>query len=1093
MAVMPGLAFAPGLLHAQAATTISGNVVSSNGQPIAAATVFISNLSVGTQTGADGSYTFTVPAARVTGQTVTLTARLVGFAPQSAQITLSGAPITQNFTLTISPLRLDEVIITGAGTQTTRAALGNVINSVDSSLIQRAAEPQNIVSALTAKAPNVVIQTQSGEPGASASIRIRGASSVIGTNQPLFVVDGQPIDNGTVSVNGGNQSVVAQNRAADVNPNDIESVEILKGAAASAIYGARAANGVVLITTKKGRPGPTRYTFQSSASFDRVDPRVQLQEKYGLGSSGAPYGADNPSPQAARCTSDLNCAPVNIFSFDGEDDAVTATTAWGPALPAGTPVFGHLSEIYDTGLTFDNQLTVSGGNDQTTFFASGGLTRQEGVIRGPNNSYNRASIRLKASHQLVSNLRLGGNFYYVDTDGAYVQKGSNVSGLLLGALRSPPEYDNRDYLNAISGLHQSYRFRNPTEASLRRGRGYDNPFFSLNNPGNTSELGRFIGNINADFTPLEWLRVQYTLGLDYYNDTRKEALPLTSSSQPTGSVTAFDNNNRQIDHNLVVTAEHRFSDMFRGELTLGQNLNERRYRSIFANGIDLIAPAPLVIQNTVSSSPAQEFKSLTHVEGYFAQAQLDIADQLFVTAGIRNDGYSTFGSSSRRANYPKASVAWSFTRALGMTERASYGETGREPPVYGTITALSSTTQFGSGFGDFINSSQGGQGGLVTAFTAGNMDLKPERNRETEAGVDLSLLDQKADLGFTYYSKRSTDVILPVPVNAASTGSGQRYANAGVITNRGVEITMNLRPVTNPNFAWDVGLQFGRNKGRVESLAGGVEFIPYNNEGFTGAIGSSTVGYAPGVIRGNDFARCGRTDNTFQVTESGQTLGDFCAGAVAGALFVGADGQPVVDPAEHVIADPNPDWTGGVNSSITLFGKLRLSGLLDVRHGGQVWNGTRGILYNFGTHKDTEIWREKTAVLGDNFLTDVYPNVVGPGVGTALFSNAAEAESWFRGEGGGFGQTATQFIESASFVKLREVSLEYTFDHPWVSRSGFNSLDVRVAGRNLAMWTNYTGLDPEANLGGAEFLTQGLDYFNSPFTRSLVVSLTFNR
>ncbi|MHB1223048.1 MAG: SusC/RagA family TonB-linked outer membrane protein [Gemmatimonadaceae bacterium] len=1103
LSAAPVLVLGPVQAQAQAATTVSGTVSSTTGQPVSSATVFISDLSVGTQSGTDGRYSLTVPAARVSGQTVTITARLVGFSPQTAQITLTGAPITQDFTLSTSPLRLEEVVITGAGTQTTRAALGNVINSVDSSLIQRASEPQNVVSALTAKAPNVVIQTQSGEPGASASIRIRGASSVIGTNQPLFVVDGQPIDNSTVSVNGGNQSAVAQNRAADVNPNDIESVEILKGAAASAIYGARAANGVVLITTKKGRAGPTRYTFQTSASFDRVDPRIDLQESYGLGSSGAPFGADNPSPQAAQCIAEFNCAPVNVFSFDGEEEAVTATTSWGPALAAGTPTFGHLDEIYDTGLTLDNQLTVSGGNEQTTFFASGGLTRQEGVIKGPNNEYNRASVRLKADHRLLSSLRLAGNFYYVDTDGAYVQKGSNVSGLLLGALRTPPEFDNKTYQNEISGLHQSYRFRNPTEASLRNGRGYDNPFFTLNNPGNTSELGRFIGNINADYTPLEWLRLQYTLGVDYYNDTRKEALPLTSSSQPTGSVTAFDNNNRQIDHNLVVTANRQFTDEFRGELTLGQNLNERRYRSIFANGIDLIAPAPLAIQNTVSSSPAQEFKSLTHVEGYFAQAQLDFSDQLYVTLGLRNDGYSTFGSSSRRANYPKASVAWLFTRALGLAEgegllsygklRASYGETGREPPVYGTITALSATTQFGSGFGDFINSSQGGQGGLVTAFTAGNEDLKPERNRETEGGIDLSLFDQKADLGFTYYYKRSTDVILPVPVNGAATGSGQRFANAGTITNRGVEVSLNLRPVTTPIFAWDVGLQFGRNRGRVENLSGGVEFIPYNTEGFTGAIGSSTVGFAPGVIRGLDFARCGLTDETFQVTESGQTLGEFCGGAPSGALFVGEDGQPVVDPSERVIADPNPDWTGGVNTSVTLFGKLRLSGLLDIRHGGEVWNGTRGILYNFGTHKDTEFWRERTAVLGENFLTDVYPTVVGPGEGTPLFADAAQAESWFRGEGGGFGQTSTQFIEEASFVKLRELSVAYTFDQPWVSRTGFNTLDLRVAGRNLAMWTDYTGLDPEANLGGAEFLTQGLDYFNNPFTRSLVVSLTFNR
>ena len=1103
------IAALPAIAHAQEAATVAGRVTSSAGAPVPAASVFIQDLGVGAQTNAEGSYTFTVPAARVQGQAVTLTARAVGYTQVTAQITLTGGTITQNFTLAANPLRLGEIVVTGAGTQTTRERLGNVINSVDSSLIQRASEPQNVVSALTAKAPNVVVQTQSGEAGASASIKIRGATSVLGTNQPLFVVDGQPIDNTTTSVAGGNQSTVTQNRAADINPNDIESVEILKGAAASAIYGAQAANGVVLITTKRGRAGPTQYRLSSTASWDMVDPRIDLQRRYGLGSAGFLFGADNPGPQAAQCLTDVDCVPVNVFSFGGEEEAVAATTAWGPELPAGTTTFDHIDEIYDTGLTLDNVLSISGGSERTTFYFSVGLTNQDGAVEGPNNFYDRRSARLRADHQLLDNLTIGGNFYYTDTDGAYVQKGSNVSGLLLGALRTPPEFDNRQYLNAETGQHQSYRFRSPTSASLRRGRGYDNPFFSMNNPGNTSELGRFIGNATIDYTPFEWMRLQYTLGLDYYNDNRQESLPLTSSSQPSGSVIRFENNNRIIDHNLLVTFDHRFTDYFGAELTLGQNLNERRYREIDARGINLIAPEPLALQNTASASPATEFRSLQRVEAYFAQAELDFYDQLFLTLGIRNDGFSTFGSDNQRANYPKAALAWTFTRALGLPEgegplsfgkvRVSYGETGREPPVYGTITALTAITQFGSGFGDFINTTQSGQGGLVTAFTAGNPGLEPERNREIETGFDLGLFDQKADLSFTYYYKKSTDVILPVPISGAATGSGQRFANAGEITNQGVEVSLNMRPVTNEMVAWDVGLNFGRNRGNVESLAG-AEFVPYNTEGFTGAIGSSTVGYAPGVLRGLDFARCGITDPSFGVGPNGEPLSTYCEGAPEGALFVGGDGQPVVDPTERVVADPNPDWTAGINSSVTLFGKLRLSGLLDIRRGGQVWNGTRGILLNFGTHKDTEFWRENAATLGQNILTDVYPDVTcadeaGAPSGTCapLFTNAGEAEAWFRGEGGGFGQTSVQFIEDADFVKLREVSISYLFDQPWVQRMGLSTIDLRLAGRNLAMWTDYKGLDPEANLGGAEFLTQGIDYFSSPFTRSFVLSVNLSR
>ncbi|HEX3160091.1 MAG TPA: SusC/RagA family TonB-linked outer membrane protein, partial [Gemmatimonadaceae bacterium] len=882
----------------------------------------------------------------------------------------------------------------------------------------------------------------------------------------------------------GSQGTVTQNRAADINPNDIESVEILKGSAASAIYGARAANGVILITTKRGRAGETRYSLASTWTFDRVDPNIGLQRKYGLGTGGI----------AATC-SEPDCTP--------EVDGAFPNFAWGPALDPGTPVFNHEKEVFDTGVTGDNALQISGGNERTTFFLSGGYTTQTGTVKGPNNSYNRATVRLKGTHHLSSRVNVGGNFSYIDSEGQYVQKGSNTSGLLLGALRSPPEFNNQQYLDPTSGLHQSYRFRNPTEASLQTGRGYDNPFFVFNNPGNTSELGRFIGNTNIEWNVVDWLRLSYTLGVDYFEDDRVEALPFTSSENPIGQVRRFTNNNREIDHNLIAVATHAFAPWFNGRLTLGQNLNARRYRSVYALGEGLVAPAPLALQNTLTAAPPTEFKSSRNIEAYFGQAELDFYDQLFVTLGLRNDGFSTFGASERRANYPKASVAWSFSNLLADRDlspswlsfgklRAAYGETGREPPVYQTITALSNTTVFGSGFGDFVNASQSGHGGLVTGFVAGNENLKPERNQELELGMDLGFLDQRVDLGFTWYDRTSKDVILQLPINQSQFGAGRQLANAGRITNQGIEATLNARVLTMENFGWDVGLNFGRNRGRVEELSGGIEFIPYNLEGFTGSAGSSTLGYAPGVIRGFDFARCGITDNSFAVPGGG-TLGDACAGQPNGALYLAANGQPVNDPTERVIADPNPDWTGGINMSFQLFRNWRVTGLADIRHGGQVWNGTRSALYRFGTHKDTEFWRERTGQFGVDFLTNEYPVVAGPGVGVVAFNNANDWQSWFTGNGGQNG-TQAQFVEDGSFVKLREVSVSYTMDQPWVrTRLGLSSVDVRLAGRNLATWTDYTGLDPEANLGGAEYLTQGLDFFNNPQTRSFVFSFTLNR
>jgi TonB-linked SusC/RagA family outer membrane protein len=795
-----------------------------------------------------------------------------------------------------------------------------------------------------------------------------------------------------------------------------------------------------------------------------------------------------------------DCTPKAATRPDGTGLG-SSTRSWGPAIDAGTPIYNHATEIYDTGLTFDNVLTLSGGSEKTTFFLSAGSTNQNGVIVGPNNAYDRTTVRLKASHQMLSSLNLKGNLSYIDGRGNYVQKGSNTDGLLLGALRTPPNFNNLPYLNPTSGLHQSYRFRNPTPGSVQTSRGYDNPFFSANSDGNKSELGRFIGNLGADWTPLDWLKVTETLGADYYNDWRIEALPWTSSGESDGQVIREDINNLQIDHNLTATASHTFSPGFAGTLTLGQNLNSRRRRDTQVQGLTLKTAAPLALQNTVSYSP-QEARSLEHTESYFAQATVDLFDQLYLTGAVRNDGYSTFGVSDRRAWFPKVSAAWTFTNALGKTDqkgflsygklRAAFGETGKEPGVYQTITALSLLTQYGSGFGDVVNESQSGLAGVATGLAAGNSDLKPERTKETEVGVDFGFLDQKVDAGLTYYNSKSTDVILQLPVNGSSTGFGLQLENGAVITNKGWEATLNARPVTGTNFAWDFGLQWGKNDNHVVSLKG-AEFVNFNTEGFTGSIGAAVAGDGVGVVQGEDFVRCGRGLNFDPGTGTVVDFDAACGDAPKGALYLDADGLPVTDPTQRVIANAQPDWSGSVRTNFRIYKRFQVSGLLDVRHGGSIWNGTRGALYSFGTHKDTEIRTVTDGEFGRNFQTDINPVVAGPGVGVIAFKTPADWQSWFTGPGGSAGEVQSQFVEDASFVKLREISLAYSADQKWVSNIGFSSIDFRVAGRNLHTWTKYKGLDPESNLGGAEFLTQGVDYFNGPQTRSIVVSIGLNK
>ena len=1067
---------------AQSGTTVSGRVTNDAGAPVAGANVLIPSMNIGTQTNDAGRYSFVVTGTRAAGQTVMLTARVIGYSAKSVSIRLvNGTDIVENFVLTSNPLRLGEVVVTGAGTSTTREKLGVTINTVDSSSIRRASTPQNVVSSLAGKAPGVEVRTQSGEPGASASLKIRGGASLSGTNQPLFVVDGVPIDNSTSSTTGGDASTVTQNRAADINPDDIQSVDILKGSAAAAIYGARAANGVVLITTKSGHSGPTRYSFSSTSNIDNIDKgNLQLQTDYAQGSGG----------KTAVCK---------------VPDCVLTSNTFGAKIPAGTPVYDHLGELYTTGYTFDNNMSVSGGSEHTTFYASGGLTNQNGVLVGPNNKYNRASFRLKGTDAVTSNLDIGGNFNFIDTRGNYVQKGSNVSGVLLGGLRTPPNFNNLPYLNQF-GLQRPYRFPNPTDIPSMEAAGYyDNPFFVLNSPGNRSELNREIPSFTAAWRPTGWLTVNETLGADSYADSRLEALPITSAGNALGSVNRRDENFLQIDHNLTATATHSFTDRISATLTLGQNLNSRRDKSLFSTGNQLLAQAPLALENTVSQTSGQ-FESLAHIESYFAQATSEFYDQFYLTLGVRNDGFSTFGASNRRSNFPKASAAWTFTNAFGNHDqkgilsygklRAAYGETGKEPPVYGTITAFATNGTFGSGYGDAINTLFG-PGGIVSSGSQGNNALRPERSKELEFGGDFGFFDQRADLSITAYNKHTSDVIIQVPTSAAATGYSAKLENGAKLSNRGVEISANIRPIETKNVALEMGVQYAHNKGSVDGLLG-AQFIDYNNEGFTGAIGSATLGYAPGVLRGSDFIRCGRG---LKLDYDGTGIHDIdaiCAqtpgGYKKGALFLGPDGLPVPDPTDRVIADPNPKYTMSYSTSLKLWNRLTFSGLLDLRKGGQVWNGTKGVLITKGVSQFTDVRGTTNGQFGVNFDTNIYPNVAGPGVGVVPFTSYGAWQSWFQGNGGGFGPVGQQFVEDGSFVKLRELSVAYTFDGAWVRNLlGFTSADVRLAGRNLHTWTKYTGLDPEANLGGAEFLTQGIDYFNSPQTKSFVIAISLNR
>jgi TonB-linked SusC/RagA family outer membrane protein len=1065
----------PAALVAQQPVAVSGRVTSDAGAPIPSASVFLETMGIGALTNGEGRYSFTVPAARAAGQTVTLTARVIGYRPVSTRVTLtSGAQIAHDFSLAANPLNLGEVVITGAGTQTTEEKLGTARSNVDSTSIVHAMEP-NVVNALAAKAPNVQVLSSSGEPGASTYIQIRGLTSIAsGTGQPLFVVDGTPIDNSTTDtpMSGGNGGTIAENRALDLNPADIENVEILKGAAASAIYGSRAGQGVVLITTKRGRGGQTRYSLRSSTSWDDVANVPNLQSTFGVGTAGV-----TPSCYVKKTP---NCR----LGFG-------SAGSWGPVITS--PKYDHTTEVFQTGHTFDNNLSVSGGSDRTSFYLSAGALDQRGFIIGPNNNLNRYSVRFNGSQQVFSTLRVGINASYANTTGAFEQSRNNISGLLLGAWRTPIDFNNKPFLDPVYGLHRSYRFPFPAPGSERLSRNYDNPLFSANEDQATSAVGRAFGNINADYFPISWLHFNETLGADFSNDDRLEALPLSASGAAVagnGQVIRASLRNFAIDHNLTATANYDVSPSFKGTVTLGQNLNSTQYRQQGEEGTILIAAQPFNLLNTTNLQPPVDNRTEIRIESYFGQVTADLFDQLFLTGALRNDGVSTFGANKKRAWFPKGSVAWSFLRnpetlhqwvTFGKL-RAAYGQSGTQPAPYLTTTPYIAGSLFEGGWGPSLGTQQNGQGGYVTSATLGNPNLGPERVGELELGGDFGLVRDKADVSFTYYHEKTTDAILIFPI-APSGGFTQQLRNAGSLQNIGYELALNLRPIRTQLFGWDLGVQWARNRNKVLSLKGASQVVlssPF------GSLPQSIVqeGQPMGVWLSNDFVRCGRG-----VVVNGANIDNtVCQGAPKGALYIGSDGYPVVDQqGQYIVADPNPDWTGSIRTNISV-GKFTVGGLVDIRRGGAVYNGTRLALNHFGRTAESAKYRQGTWVFGKTYFGN--EKVVGPGVGTPV----ALGQAWFQGPLSVFNGPQASAFEDGGFTKLREVSVAYLWDTPLVDRLGFSSVELRLAGRNLHTWTKYSGVDPETSVGSAAFsVIRGVDYFNIPQTRSYVLTFTLNR
>lgn len=998
--------------------------------------------------------------------------------------------------------QLSEVIVTALGVVQDRDKFASSVSTVGGKNVVKSGET-GVLQGLSGKTAGVLITRSGGDPGSGAYIQIRGQNTINGDAQPLFIVDGIPVNNSNeYNLTGSDNSINAQSRINDINPEDIASMEVLKGASAAAIWGTRAANGVVIITTKRGSDtkGKVNISFKSTVSFDKVNKMHQLQTKYGGGSNGSfiqgnretwgdlisdrTGGADN------FITDPLDPDYNGFITFaDGTRRYAIASgsgTSWdgkGAAAHGGKnskQVWDHRSDAFQTGHFTDNNLTISGGNARSNFLLSYSNLNQEGVVKSFSD-YKRNSVRLNASSQFTDWFRLTASTAYIKSFSTRAQGGDNVDGLLLGGLRTSPDFDNSYYqgdYTDVDGLifpDRHVSFRNPL--GLKENPKYSNPLWNIHNNKNTTDVDRFVGSFEMALDPTSWLNITGRIGVDHFTDRNKETFPRYSATFPTGFFQVNTTAESQLNSDLFARAYKQFNNNLSASFLVGVNYNDRRRSTDHAQVINFIAPgAPDNLNNGLTAN-LQAFNYNSHIRSYayYAQADFQGFDMLSLVVTGRSERASTFAKSFF---FPSTELAWRFSNLGALKNnsvlsfgklRATWGQVGIQPRPYlgNTIYPISVFTDAYSE--NVVASSSVYGGGYTQDFTKGNPGLKPERKTETEIGTDLRFLNNRLSFSATAYQNKTKDVILTLALSDPI-GYSFQNRNAAVLQNKGLEFELGYDVVKSGNFSWNISSNFSLNRNKVLSLSGSAaQTVPGN-----GTYGGQSLieGKPFGVFYGTDFLH----------DESGKYVLD-------------ANGFPQDGISNEVIGNPNPKWRAGLGSTVS-YKTLSVYVLFDKVYGNDFWNGTRGALYTFGTHKDNGI----TSVAPASGLTTYDGDFIPGGqefrgqIKDFGGGPVALTQAWYMGPGTSFNNSsAKQFVENGGSTRLREITLNYSIaGNTFKGKTKLNSIDISITGRNVFLWTKYTGVDPETNISGAS-LARGSDWFTNPSTKSwlLTVKITY--
>lgn len=1026
--------------------TIRGRVVDNNGNAVANASITVAGTNIGTIANAQGD--FVINGLKAGNYTLVITA--VGFDDVVSTVNVQeNATVQVNIELKNRDNSLTEVVVTALGISRKERSLGYSTQQVKGENLTLTKE-QNVLGSLAGKIAGVQVVGSSGASmGGTQKIKIRGVNSIGGTDQPLIVVDGTPISNANFA---GSDKADFGNAAQDVNPEDIESVNVLKGPAASALYGIRGQYGVIMITTKKGKKGPKKVEVQLNSAFsiERASNFFPLQNVYGGGGSQVWRTLPNGEKYVDMSVDEswgprMDGTPVrHVFSFYPQDPE------YGQLRPF-VPQPNNIEDYYELGSNFNNGITITGGSENSTFRLSLNDTRIQGVE--PNTWLRRNNVGVSAGLDLTSKLSVSTNINYATNSAQRPTQGSEHGArYMVQWFQRNVDMKRLKNYKYPDGTFLNWNLRRPNSTTGMIDNFnplyWNNPYFEVyENPVNDGRE-RVFGDVGMTYNIMPGLKVSGFIRGDMFTQSIEEKTAVGGRRTSAYAVGKYQN--REMNYELLATYNKSWGDITL-DANVGGNIYKRRYSEITQATLGgLSSPGWYNIAASVDRPYTSNFLSRKEIRSMYGMASIGYKNTYFLDATIRNDNSSALPKDNNSYWYPSISGSWVFSELLKWNPlsfakvRMSYARAGSDLSPYETSFVYAVGTVYTPPEPAApVNT-------LAVPDNLNNPNIEPSFANSYEVGLDLQFFKSRFGIDFTYYQQKNRNQIIRLDVSGTS-GFGSTTINAGLIQNKGVELTLTGSPFRSKNFSWDAVFNIARNKSMVVELYPGTNVYAYGSTTYSGVTSflNSYVGQPFGSLVGKAYQRDSAT----------------------GMILLGANNLPLYTDATHNFGSVLPDYTGGFQNTFRIFG-FELSAMIDYQFGGQFFSRTKMLLAKTGMAPETAAINDRGMNVRDPLADGGGVHIVGISAATKqLVDTYVDARAYYRTTLGT--HVYEEWLYDASYIKLREVRLAYTIDKSKLGKLPIRNIVVALILRNPAMiWQKAPkGLDPSELSTGSQSIS----------------------